>query len=157
MTLGAHDLSPNKGATHPRKRVGRGNASGQGTFAGRGSKGQKQRSGKPVYSGFEGGQMPIFRRMHVLRGFNNKWRTEYQPVNVATLERFEAGTAISPEFLRDAGIVKHLRNPVKILGLGDLSTKLDVTAHAFSASAREKIEKAGGTATVLGASEEKSE
>ncbi|MEX2081713.1 MAG: 50S ribosomal protein L15, partial [Dehalococcoidia bacterium] len=149
--IGAHQLAPNKGATHARNRVGRGNTSGHGTYSCKGLKGQSSRSGKPPYSGFEGGQMPIFRRMHTLRGFNNKWRTEYQPVNLTALERFPADSAITPESLRAAGVIKHLRDGVKVLGVGELTKKLNVTAHAFSASARDKIEKAGGTVTVIDA------
>lgn len=151
MTVGPHDLAPRPGATHSKKRVGRGNGSGQGTYAGRGLKGQKSRSGKPVYRGFEGGQMPLHRKFKTLRGFNNKWRVPFQPVNVAALERFDAGAEVSPETLRAAGIIKDLSEPVKVLGNGDLTRKLSVTAHAFSAAAREKIEKAGGSVTVLGA------
>lgn len=150
MSIGAHELAPPKGATHDKKRVGRGNSAGGGTYAGKGLKGQKSRSGKPPYLGFEGGQMPIFRRMKVMRGFNNKWRVEYQPINVAVLERFDAGSDVTPESLRERGILKQLRQPVKVLAFGDLTKKLNVTAHAFSGAAREKIEKAGGTCTVLG-------
>lgn len=153
MRLDASQLRPNRGATHSKKRVGRGNASGHGTYAGRGLKGQKSRSGKPVRLTFEGGQMPISRKMHVLRGFNNKWRVPYQPVNLATLDRFEDGASVTPETLREAGILKHLREPVKILARGELTKKLDVSAHAFSESARQRIEAAGGTATVLARAE----
>jgi large subunit ribosomal protein L15 len=149
MSLGAHDLRPPAGATHPRKRVGRGNASGQGTYAGKGLKGQKSRSGKNVRLGFEGGQMPIYRRMHALRGFNNRWRVPFQPVNVATLERFDDGAEVTPESLVAAGVLKNLKEPVKVLGNGALTKKLNVTAHRFSASARAKIEQAGGTATEI--------
>ena len=89
MSIGAHELRPDRGATHKKKRIGRGNASGQGTYAGKGLKGQKSRSGKnSPYDAFEGGQFPMSRKFHVLRGFNNKWRVEYQPVNLAALERF---------------------------------------------------------------------
>jgi len=154
VTIGAHNLHPDLGATHAKKRVGRGNGSGHGTYAGKGLKGQKSRSGKPVYRGFEGGQMPLHRKFKTLRGFNNKWRVPFQPVNVGALDRFEAGTAVTLETLREAGIIKGTREPVKILGNGDLTMKLAVTAHAFSATAREKIEKAGGSITVLGAATE---
>src|SRR4029079_4206954 len=99
MTIGAQELRPNRGATHAKKRVGRGNGSGHGTYAGRGLKGQKSRSGKNVRLTFEGGQLSMFRRMHTLRGFNNKWRVEYQPVNLSTLERFDAGESVTPETL----------------------------------------------------------
>ena len=150
MSIGAHELRPDRGATHSKRRVGRGNASGTGTYAGKGMKGQKQRSGKSVpYAGFEGGQFPMARKFHVLRGFNNKWRVEYQPVNLSTLERFDDGASISPESLKAAGILRHLREPVKILGVGDLTKKLNVTAHRFSATAKAKIEAAGGSATLV--------
>ncbi|MCA9821670.1 MAG: 50S ribosomal protein L15 [Dehalococcoidia bacterium] len=147
MSLKASELAPPAGAVKKRKRIGRGDATGQGTYAGKGLKGQKSRSGKPLHLTFEGGQLPLVRRLGKLRGFNNKWRVEYQPINVATLGRFDAGTEVTPELLRKQGIVRNLNTPVKILGNGDLSTKLDVKAHAFSASARAKIEAAGGTAT----------
>lgn len=154
MSIGAHELRPDRGATHPKKRVGRGNASGHGTYSGRGLKGQKSRSGKKLpYDAFEGGQFPTSRKFHVLRGFNNKWRVEYQPVNLAALDRFADGASITPEALKEAGILRHLREPVKILGVGDVTKKLNVTAHRFSTSAREKIEAAGGTATVIQAEE----
>lgn len=152
MTIGAHNLQPPKGATHAKKRVGRGNASGHGTYSGKGLKGQKSRSGKPTaYDAFQGGQFPMSRKFHVLRGFKNKWRVEFQPVNVAALERFDAGTEVSPESLRQAGILKNLAAPVKILGNGDLTRKLSVSAHRFSESAKAKIEAAGGTCTLIAA------
>lgn len=151
MSIGAQDLRPPQGATHAKKRVGRGNGSGHGTYAGKGLKGQKSRSGKKkAYDAFEGGQFPISRRFHVLRGFNNKWRVEFQPVNVSVFERFEAGATITPETLREAGILKHLREPVKVLGQGGLSKKLTISAHRFSEAAKAKIEAAGGTAVVIG-------
>ena len=150
MTIGAHELRPDKGATHSKKRIGRGNATGQGTYAGKGLKGQKSRSGKRLpYDAFEGGQFPTSRKFHVLRGFNNKGRGPFQPVNVAALDRFDAGSSVTPESLREAGILKHLREPVKVLGNGDLATKLTVSAHRFSETAKAKIEAAGGTCIVL--------
>jgi large subunit ribosomal protein L15 len=155
MTIGAQNLAPNKGATHSKKRVGRGNGSGTGTYAGKGLKGQKSRSGKNLpYDAFEGGQFPSSRKFHVLRGFNNKWRVPFQPINVAALDRFDAGASITPEGLRDAGLLKHLREPVKVLGNGELSKKLTVSAHKFSESAKQKIEAAGGTCIVLAADDE---
>ncbi len=155
MTVGAHNLAPDKGATHSKKRVGRGNGSGQGTYAGKGLKGQKSRSGKKLpYDAFEGGQFPSSRKFHVLRGFNNKWRVPFQPINVAALDRFDAGASITPESLRDAGLLKHLREPVKVLGNGELSKKLTVNAHKFSESAKAKIEAAGGTCVVIAGDEE---
>ena len=156
MSIGAHELRPDRGATHAKKRVGRGNASGHGTYAGKGLKGQSSRSGKRLpYDAFEGGQFPTSRKFHVLRGFNNKWRVEYQPVNLAALDRFDDGATITPESLREAGILRHLREPVKVLGVGDLTKKLNVTAHRFSASAKAKIEAAGGTATLVEPEESK--
>lgn len=151
MSVHANELSPNRGATHAKKRVGRGNASGHGSFSGRGQKGQKSRSGKPMRPGFAGGQLSMLRSVHVLRGFNNKWRVEYQPVNLSTLERFADDTAVTPETLKATGVLSHLREPVKILARGELTRKLNVTAHAFSTAARERIEALGGTATALGA------
>ncbi len=156
MSIGAHELRPDRGATHAKKRVGRGNASGHGTYSGKGLKGQKSRAGKSLpYDAFQGGQFPTSRKFHVLRGFNNKWRVEYQPVNLAALERFDSGANITPETLRQAGILRHLREPVKILGVGDLTKKLNITAHRFSASAKAKIEAAGGTATLVAPEESK--
>lgn len=140
-----HDLSPVPGSHRGRKRVGRGPGSGTGKTAGRGQKGQKSRSGGSVPAGFEGGQMPLHRRIPK-RGFYNRNRVEYQVVNVGDL----AGLAgeVTPEVLRRAGLVGSLRKPIKILGNGSLEASLQVTAHAFSGSARAKIEAAGGTATV---------
>jgi large subunit ribosomal protein L15 len=150
MTIGAHELRPQRGATHSKKRVGRGNGSGNGTYAGKGLKGQQSRSGKALpYAAFEGGQFPMSRKFHSLRGFNNKWRVPFQPINLAALDRFPAGSTVTPETLRDAGLLKHLREPVKILGDGELTHALTVEAHRFSASAKQKIEAAGGTATTI--------
>ncbi|MGE5597550.1 MAG: 50S ribosomal protein L15 [Hyphomicrobiales bacterium] len=155
MSIGAEELRPPKGATHAKKRVGRGNGSGHGTYSGKGLKGQKSRSGKKLaYDAFEGGQFPTSRKFHVLRGFNNKWRTEYQPVNLSALDRFAEGTNVTPDLLRDVGILKHLRQPVKILGNGDITKKLNVSADRFSASAKTRIEQAGGTVTVLSPAKE---
>lgn len=150
MSLDASELRPNAGSTHAKKRVGRGNGSGHGTYSGRGLKGQKSRSGKKLpYDQFEGGQFPSARKYHVLRGFNNKWRIPFQPVNLAALERFDAGAEITPEILESVGVVRHLREPIAILGDGDFSKKLTISAHRFSKSALEKIEAAGGTAVTL--------
>jgi large subunit ribosomal protein L15 len=140
-----------------RKRVGRGLGSGKGRYSGRGLKGQKARSGShKMRAGFEGGQMPVYMRMGKLRGNTSKdamplgpFRTYSVPVNVAALERFDAGTEVTPELLVETGILKNTKTDVKILGNGDLSKKLTVVAHAFSVSAREKIEAAGGTVTYL--------
>lgn len=137
-------LKPNKGARRARKRVGRGPGSGHGKTAGRGEKGQKSRSGYSRRLGFEGGQMPLYRRVPK-RGFTNIFKTEFSVLNVADLERvFEAGTVVDAEALRDAGLVKG-RKKIKVLGNGDLSKKLTVHADKFSATAKSKIEAAGGT------------
>jgi large subunit ribosomal protein L15 len=140
-----------------RKRVGRGLGSGKGRYSGRGIKGQKSRSGsKKMRAGFEGGQMPIYMRLGKQRGPYSAdampigpHRTETQPVNVRDLERFDAGTDVTLELLAEQGLIKNLRIDVKILGYGDLTKKLNVTAHRFSAGAREKIEGAGGTVVAL--------
>jgi large subunit ribosomal protein L15 len=137
-------LRPAAGATRARKRVGRGNASGQGTTAGRGTKGQKSRSGKPLHPGFEGGQFPIYRRLAKKRGFTNRFRVEYEPVNVGDLARFTADSTVTPEALLSAGLVKHPSMPVKVLAGGELDRALTVRAHKFSAGAVEKIRAAGG-------------
>jgi large subunit ribosomal protein L15 len=140
-----------------RKRVGRGMGSGKGRYAGRGIKGQKARSGShKMRAGFEGGQMPIYMRLGKQRGPYSKdampigpHRTIMAAVNVRDLERFEAGAEVTPQLLAEAGLIRNARTEVKILGQGDLSKKLAVTAHAFSATAREKIEGAGGSVTAL--------
>jgi large subunit ribosomal protein L15 len=140
-----------------RKRVGRGMGSGKGRYAGRGIKGQKARSGShKMRAGFEGGQMPIYMRLGKQRGPYSKdampigpHRTIMAAVNVRDLERFEAGAEVTPQLLAEAGLIRNARTEVKILGHGDLSKKLAVTAHAFSATAREKIEGAGGSVTAL--------
>ena len=142
-------LRPAAGATRERKRVGRGNASGQGTTAGRGTKGQKSRSGKPLHPGFEGGQFPIYRRLAKKRGFTNRFRVEYEPVNVGDLARFAADSTVTPEALLSAGLVKHSSMPVKVLAGGELDHALTVRAHKFSAGAVEKIVAAGGRAESL--------
>ena len=154
--IGLHSIRPKPGTRKDRKRVGRGHGSGTGKTAGRGHKGQGARAGAKRRVGREGGQNPIHMRMRKLRGPNKKmsmpfeqFRTHTQPVNVATLEeRFEAGAEVTPETLQDAGLATR-KHPVKILGNGDISKKLTVRAHAFSATAREKIEAAGGTAETI--------
>ena len=141
----AHELKPPAGSRHKRKRVGRGNASGHGTYSGKGLKGQKARSGKGPRAGFEGGQTPLIKRLPHRRGFTNIFRVEYAPVSVGQLERFEAGTEVTPELLRQVGIIKNLRQPVKVLGDGQISRALTVRVQKFSAAAKEKIEAAGGS------------
>lgn len=146
---GLHELKPGQGARHRPKRVGRGIGSGHGKTAGRGTKGQKARSGGAKGPGFEGGQMPLQRRIPK-RGFTNApFRREYAVVNVETLNRFEPGTEVTPDLLLERGIVKDARDGIKILGDGDLKVALTVRAHKFSASARAKIEQAGGRAEVI--------
>src|SRR5688572_3794261 len=144
-----NDLAPNPGAVHKKKRVGRGNSSGHGTSAGRGTKGQQSRSGYSRRIGFEGGQNPLIRALSRLRGFSNRFRVEYEPVNISDLAKFEAGTTVTSASLREAGLVKSARMPVKILGNGEISVKLTVEAERFSATARQKIEAAGGTVNEL--------
>ncbi len=144
-----HDLSPSPGSHRNRKRVGRGPGSGTGKTAGRGQKGQKARSGASIPAGFEGGQMPLQRRIPK-GGFTPLNRVEYQVINVRTLDELEA-SEITPEVLRDHGLLGSGKVLLKILGTGELGRAVQVHAHAFSASAREKIEAAGGSATVIGA------
>lgn len=147
-----HDLRPSKGAKKKRKRVGRGIAAGQGKTAGRGTKGQKARSGGGVRPYFEGGQLPLVRKLPFARGisFSNPWRVEYKPVNLKRLlAYFEEGAVISPETLAEAGIIKSPKELVAILGVGELDRAYTVRAHRISASARQKIEAAGGTAEKL--------
>lgn len=146
-----HDLSPASGSHRGRKRVGRGSGSGLGKTAGRGQKGQKSRTGGTVNIHFEGGQMPLHRRIPK-RGFNNKNRIEYQVVNLRDLEGFEG--PVTPESLKGAGLIGNLRRPVKVLGQGEVAKALKVEAHAFSRSAKEKIEAAGGSVAVLGSSDQ---
>jgi large subunit ribosomal protein L15 len=145
-----HDLKPSKGAKRDRKRVARGDSGRGGTYAGRGRKGQKARSGGNLPPYFEGGQLPLVRRLPQKRGFTNIWREEYTPINVDQLEaRFAAGSTVSPLTLVAAGLIKRQDELVKILGRGELETELTVRAHAFSGSAREKIEAAGGMVEIV--------
>ncbi len=138
------ELSPAPGSKKSRKRVGRGNGSGHGTYSGRGCKGQKSRAGFKVRPGFEGGQLPLIKRLPKKRGFINIFRTEYSVVNISQLGMFEAGSEITPERLFAAGLVKSLRHPVKILAEGDINHPLLIKTHRFSAAAKVKIEAAGG-------------
>lgn len=139
-----HDLRPAKGSKKARKRVGRGIAAGQGKTAGRGTKGQNARSGGGVRTYFEGGQLPLVRRLPQKRGFTNIGKVYYKPVNLDQLDRFAAGSEVTPQTLAEAGIIKSACEPVVILGRGDLDKALTVKAQRFSASARAKIEAAGG-------------
>ena len=144
-------LKPADGSTHSKKRVGRGQGSGQGVQAGRGHKGAKSRSGFKFKRGFEGGQMPLHRRIPK-RGFTNIFRVEYAVVNLDTLaDRFEAGTVVTPALLRERGLVHGTRRPIKVLARGEVSKQLTVQAHKFSGKAAEKIAAAGGSTEVLSA------
>ncbi len=145
-----HELSPAPGSTKPVKRIGRGPASGQGKTAGKGHKGQKARAGHGMRPGFEGGQMPLQRRLPK-RGFNNIFAKEIAIVNVAVLEeKFESGAVIDAEALLASGLVKKQLDGIKVLGFGELTKKFTVKANAFSAEAKAKIEAAGGTAEIVG-------
>jgi len=156
--IGLHNLKPKPGARRPRKRLGRGEGSGLGKTSGRGHKGYGSRSGAKRKAAYEGGQNPLHMRMRKLRGPHMRksmpfedFRTRTQPVNVAELEeRFDAGAEVTPDSLKEKGLAKR-KDPVKILARGDISKKLTVRAHAFSAAAREKIEGAGGSCEVIDA------
>jgi len=144
-----HELKPPVGSRHRRKIVGRGPGSGHGMTSGRGEKGQKARSGGGTRPGFEGGQLPLHRRVPK-RGFVSLFRKEYEIINVKDLERFAPGTAVTPASLAEAGMLRVAGASVKILGEGSLSKPLTVSAHRFSKSAEEKIRAAGGTVEVIG-------
>lgn len=148
MSLKLHSLKPAKGANRKRKRVGRGPGSGSGVTSGRGHKGQKSRSGYSQRAGFEGGQMPLYRRLPK-RGFTNIFAKKWAVLNVADLDRLEEGSEVTPQFLLEKRLIKKLGDGLRILGNGELQKKLTVKAHHFSASAKAKIEKAGGTAEVI--------
>ena len=149
----AHQLRPPKGSKHARKRIGRGNSAGQGTYSGRGLKGQKARSGNKPRRFFEGGQTRLFKRLPARRGFTNPFRVEYSPINLGVLERFDVGTEVTPELLKERRMLRSLRLPVKVLAGGELSKALTVRAHKFSQAAKEKIEAAGGTAEEINGGE----
>ncbi|MEP6663200.1 MAG: 50S ribosomal protein L15 [Verrucomicrobiota bacterium] len=144
-----HNLKPRPGSKHRRKRLGQGESSGLGKTSGRGGKGQTARSGSSIRIGFEGGQMPLIRRIPK-RGFNNARHTiDYVPVNLGSLNQFEDGATVDETALRNVGLANGTLKRIKILGNGEISKKLKVTAHAFSAAAKEKIEKLGGTCEVI--------
>ncbi len=148
--MSLNKLKPPKGAKHAKKRVGRGPGSGHGKTASRGHKGAQSRSGFRRKRGFEGGQMPLHRRVPK-RGFRNPFRVEYAVVNIDTLvEVFEDGSSVTPELLLERGLVRDARKPVKVLGRGDVSKQLTVRAHKFSESAVKKITEAGGAAETIG-------
>lgn len=146
-----HLLAPSKGARKNRKRIGRGDAAGQGSTAGRGNKGQKSRSGggPPVW--FEGGQLPLIKGLPMKRGFHNRFKTYYSLIKVETLESFDAGDRITPELLLEKGYLRNLNLPVKIVGDGEISKPVTVVAAKFTQSARAKIEAAEGTAEEIAA------
>lgn len=142
-------MHPAEGATHTRKRVGRGVGSGLGKTSGKGHKGQNARSGGGVRPGFEGGQLPLFRRLPK-RGFSNaRFKTVYATINLSDLNRFEDGAVVTPELLKEMGLVKNQLDGIKVLGNGTLEKKLTVKAHKFSSSAQEKIESLGGKIEVM--------
>ena len=143
------DLAPNKGEKKKGKRIGRGPGSGRGKTAGKGHKGLLARSGRANQIGFEGGQVPLVRRLPK-RGFTNKFRVEYAIVNLKTLSTLKEGVTINPQFLKECGIVKGRGIPIKVLGDGELSRPLVIEAHKFSKSAQQKIEQGGGQAKVIG-------
>lgn len=150
----AHQLRPSRGAKHARKRIGRGNASGHGTYSGRGLKGQKARAGRKPRRFFEGGQTRLIKKLPHRRGFTNPFRVEYSPVNLSDLERFDAGADVTPELLKERGVLRSLRNPVKVLAGGEVTRALTVHAHKFSLTAREKIEAAGGSVVEIGSGDD---
>ena len=144
-----HELRPSEGAFKTSKRLGRGTGSGLGKTSGKGHKGQNARSGGGVRPGFEGGQLPLFRRLPK-RGFSNAmFKVEYATINLSDLEKFEDGAVVTPELLKEMGILKKQLSGVKVLGNGELTKKLTVKANKFSASAKEKIEAIGGKAEVI--------
>ena len=150
MAISLNTLKPAKGSTHKKKRVGRGPGSGLGKTAGRGEKGQKSRSGYSAKIGFEGGQMPLHRRLPK-RGFTNIFKKRWLEISLASLEQhFEADAEITPEVLHERGLIKKAKYDVVVLGNGDVSKPLKVSAHRFTKSAREKIEKAGGAVVQIG-------
>jgi len=150
MTLSLNNLRPAKGSTHKKKRLGRGPGTGLGKTAGRGHKGQKSRSGYSSKVGFEGGQMPLHRRLPK-RGFTNIFKKQWIEVSLEALDRsFDANTEITPEVLHKRGIIKKAKHDIVVLGNGNISKALKISAHRFTRSAREKIEKAGGAVTVIG-------
>lgn len=145
-----HELAPNPGAKQERKRLGRGLGSGLGKTSGKGHKGQNARAGGGTRPGFEGGQMPLMRRLPK-RGFSNEpFKVTYEVVNLAALERFEAGTVVTPELLEETRICKDATRGVKLLGTGDITKALTVRVHAASETAKQKIEAAGGKVEVIG-------
>jgi large subunit ribosomal protein L15 len=149
MALSLNNLKPAVGSTHKKKRVGRGPGSGLGKTAGRGNKGQKSRSGYSSKIGFEGGQMPLQRRLPK-RGFTNIFKKEWLEISLSKIEEnFKASDEVTPEILHERGLIKKAKHDVVILGTGEISKVLNISAHRFTKTAKDKIEKAGGTATVI--------
>jgi large subunit ribosomal protein L15 len=149
MALGLNNIKPAPGSTHKKKRVGRGPGSGLGKTAGRGHKGQKSRSGYSSRPGFEGGQMPLQRRLPK-RGFTNIFKKQWIEISLAKIEEsFNAGDNVTPEILHERGLIKKAKHDLVILGNGSVSKGLNISAHRFTKTAKDKIEKAGGTATVI--------
>ncbi len=149
MALTLNNLHPAPGSTHKKKRVGRGPGSGLGKTAGKGHKGQKSRSGYSSKRGFEGGQMPLQRRLPK-RGFTNIFKKEWVEISLGKIEEsFNVGEDVTPEVLHERGLIKKAKHDLVILGTGDLSKSLNISAHRFTKTARDKIEKAGGSATVI--------
>jgi large subunit ribosomal protein L15 len=149
MALSLNNLKPAKGSTHKKKRVGRGPGSGLGKTAGRGHKGQKSRSGYSSRPGFEGGQMPLQRRLPK-RGFTNIFKKEWLEISLAKIEEsFSAGDEVTPEILHERGLIKKAKHDVVILGTGEISKALKISAHRFTKTAKDKIEAAGGAATII--------
>jgi large subunit ribosomal protein L15 len=145
-----HELAPPKGAVRERRRIGRGHGSGRVKTGGKGTKGQNARTGGGVPPYFEGGQLPLIRKLPYRRGFTNPFRKEFREVNVRDLEAFPAGASVGPEEFETMGILRGHKGPVKVLGEGDLGVRLTVRAHKFSKGARQKIEAAGGTVEEIG-------
>ena len=145
----AHEVAPPKGARRKRKRLGRGDASGHGSYSGRGMKGQKSRSGGGIRPGFEGGQLPLIKGLPMKRGFTNIFKKQFHLIKVGELSAFPADSEVTPEALVESGYLRSLKHPVKVLGDGEIAVALQVRAHKFTRSAREKIEAAGGRAEVV--------
>ena len=144
-----HQVAPTPGTRRGRKRLGRGDASGHGSYSGRGMKGQKSRSGRGMRPGFEGGQLPLIKGLPMRRGFTNIFKKQYHLVKVEELNEFPSDSEVLPESLVQAGILRSIKHPVKILGNGEITVPLRICAHKFTGSAREKIEAAGGRAEVI--------
>ena len=144
-----HEVAPPPGTRKARKRLGRGDASGHGSYSGRGMKGQKSRSGKGIRPGFEGGQLPLIKGLPMRRGFTNIFKKQYYLIKIEGLNTFPGDSEVTPERLVEAGLLRNLKHPVKILGNGEITVPLKISAHKFTQSARSKIEAAGGSTEVL--------